>query len=546
MIKRTGDLPAGRTAESRCFDFFALLCFILFFSGGGFLFMGPLRELIGQKPWIHRVCVSVLPAAVIFWAAWRNNPRNRTRSGESFAQVIAAFFFKKPVLTLNIIFLFLALTWSLSSCFRHAALHTSFDFAIFVQAVWNTLQGNFLYSSIKGGICLLGDHFSPFLALLVLPYAVWTAPECLLVLQAVSAASIVFPVYYWVKHQNPSGQAPLLFVIATAMYLPIRNSVRFDFHPEVMTMPLLLWAFYFLNTHRVFRASFCMLVALSAKENTAIVLAAMGAYAYWGPPRSRRFGLFWMSFSALYFWVCIEFFIPHFLGDEYFYLKGNFLSWQKMSPAALGSHLISISSAVYLVKIFAPFAFLSFLNPASLFLTLPMLAQNLLSRNEATRSIFFQYTALLTPFVIISAAAGWARVARYRISPYILMASAVLFAGVSEFYLISEHAAKITPHTAEVRRYLSEIPSQASLRTQEFLAPHAAHRSELHIFENNHPKEGGSLKALASEYIALDELFLGADESHELTLTASGYQKQVSSNGFTLWRRVPDREEKPA
>jgi len=543
VISPISSASIRRTAESLFFDIFALLAAILFFTGAGFLFSGPLRELIGQKPWIHRACVTMLPVAVIVWAAWRNLVMKPGSAGASFVQTFVLFSFKKPVLTLHLIFLFLAITWSISSWFRHAALHSSFDFAIFVQAVWNTLQGNFLYSSIKGGICLLGDHFSPFLAVLALPYAVWTAPECLLVLQAFSAASIVYPVYKLLKIQNPSGNAPLLFVFATALYLPIRNAVRFDFHPEVMTMPLLLWAFYFLTIQRVFSASLCMIVALSAKENTALVLAGMGAYACFGPSANRRFGLFWLTASVLYFFACVKFWIPHFSGAEYFYLSGNFLSWQNLTPTSLWNHLISISSAVYLIKIFAPFAFLSFLNPAALFLTLPMLAQNLLSRNEATRSIFFQYTALLTPFVIISAAAGWKRVAHLRVATYALIAASVSFAGVSEFYLIGEHAAKITPHTKLVRSHLQEIPHEASLRTHEFLAAHAAHRSELHIYENNHPREGGSPKARSSEYVALDRSFIASDQHPEQELAASGYREMFSAAGFTIWRRPSEEGE---
>ena len=75
----------------------------------------------------------------------------------------------------------------------HAVLGTrAFDLGIFAQAVWNTLQGDFLYSSLKGGICLLGDHVSPLLALTAPVYALWPDPRCLILLQVLVSATCIF------------------------------------------------------------------------------------------------------------------------------------------------------------------------------------------------------------------------------------------------------------------------------------------------------------------------------------------------------------------
>jgi uncharacterized membrane protein len=54
-------------------------------------------------------------------------------------------------------------------CFRkyYAFEYTDFDLAIFNQALWNTLHGSFMESSLRHGM-YFKDHFSPIL-LLILP-----------------------------------------------------------------------------------------------------------------------------------------------------------------------------------------------------------------------------------------------------------------------------------------------------------------------------------------------------------------------------------------
>lgn len=59
---------------------------------------------------------------------------------------------------------------------RHFSFQTGKDLALFAQAYWNTLQGDFLFSSIQGGIVLWGEHFNP-IVLAVLPfYWLWPSP----------------------------------------------------------------------------------------------------------------------------------------------------------------------------------------------------------------------------------------------------------------------------------------------------------------------------------------------------------------------------------
>jgi hypothetical protein len=184
-------------------------------------------------------------------------------------------------------------------------------------------------------------------------------------------------------------------------------------------------------------------------------------------------------------------------------------------------------------------AFSSIFAPASFILTLPTLAQNILSRNEMTRSIFFQYTATLTPFVFISSVMALAqlRVLR-RYAAFVILLTAVLMSGGSEVYPMRRQWITITPHSAMVKKMLSGIPAPVSLRTHEFYAPHAANRKELHIYENDHPKEGGSWKARHADYVVIDKKILEMRYPVVLQhLFENGYVLEKEVDGITVLRR---------
>lgn len=243
-----------------------------------------------------------------------------------------------------------------------------------------------------------------------------------------------------------------------------------------------------------------------------------------------------MTASALYFYVVVNAFIPKLSGAPYFYLSGNFTEWLRLGWGPFSQHIFQASTFSYFAKVFGPLAFTSVLAPAPFLLTIPALAQNLLSRNEMTRSIFYQYTATLTPFVFIASVMALAKLRSYRrYWAYVLLLVSVLTGGVSETYHMRRHWLQITPHVQRVKKILAGIPSSASLRTHEFFAAHAASRKELHIYENNHPKEGGSWKARHTDFVAIDRMKLNDDFDAALdVLRQNGFRPMLEENGFVL------------
>lgn len=523
------------------------LCLGLFIFFTGFTpswLLSP--KTIAAYPLYHRIYVTGIFLSSILYLKTLWTLRTQKNFPPSFLQRSLEGCLSKPQILLWILFAVLSVTWTLASWIRHDALHSSFDLAIFVQAIWNTTQGDWFYSSIKGGICLMGDHFSPFLAFFSIPYKLWPDPKNLLLMQSLGAASSVIPLYHLSKLRLQSTNAALAFVLAFALYLPMRNAVRFDFHPEVAGIAIWFWAYFFMVQKQYLQASLALLLGLLLKENAAGPAAALGLLILMN--RQWKLGLFWTFIPVLYLIACIHWIIPYFNQEPYFYWSGNFGAWKDQGAGALIKHFLRPESLAYLIKIFAPLALFSFFSPTYFVLTLPALAQNLLSRNEMTHSIFFHYTAFLIPGVFISAVEGARRFMSQSKQPLLtlkkttwaLVLASILMAGVSDIYIATQAWLQRTPQSEAVHRFLrnSPIPPEASVRTHEFLAPHFANRKHLFIYENNHPREGASLQAKQADYVILLSSLLSSNFQAEIqALKDLGYRLQSDSDEIFIFKR---------
>ncbi len=517
----------AKTAAAYFFDFIFLVCVWIFLTG--FIPFTPekIYILFDQKPWLHRAASAGASALGLLTAFFYHD------RSILFAQIKKI---RLPARTgLWMLFAAAGSLWTYASWMRHGSFKSGFDMAIFTQAVWNTTQGTFLYSSIKGGICLLGDHFSPLLAVFALPYVLWPKPECLLLLQSFGAASAIFPLYRLASKKTGDSAWAFCVILAFCFYLPLRNSVRFEFHPEIFTIPLLIWAYIFLIENKSMRASMFLFLALSAKETLAPVTFMFGFYALFSI--HKRFAVFWMIFSALYLFLVTRIWIPAISGQEYFYLSGNFMAWKEEGALALAKHLLNPGSLAYLIKIYLPVGFLSFLD-FSFLLNLPALVQNISSRNEATRSIFFQYTATLTPFVFISTVETLKRFYPRRWFLLFFIFSSILMAGVSDFYIARHFQAEKTQDLKTSEAVFAAIPPSVSVRTHEFFAAHLANRKELHIYENNHPQEGGSEKARSTDFVILHRRLLGTDAQTVLKTLGVKYRLESENDGLFIFKKI--------
>jgi len=478
----------------------------------------------------------------------------RWRGASFFDQLwivkIAQKFFSFPLwVNLSILFVIYSATFSVVGFVRHAALETrAFDLGIFAQAVWNTLHGDFLYSSIKGGICLLGDHVSPILAFITPLYALWPDPRMLLILQALASGSSIFLIGYLAKDKLGSSFAGLIFALIYCFYQPPRGALHEDFHPEVLAEPFMIIAFIFLERKRLVWFLLSTLAFISAKESLLGISFMMGFYALVFN-RWRIVGALIMILSVGLLWFDTRWVVPYFSGKPYLYqgfyhhlLTGPAIGWVKA--------IFNLEILSYVFKIFSPFLFLPFFSLPTLILTFPILAQNILSVNPVMRSLRYHYTVGLTPFVFISAIYGFQALSqkyewiskRKTLIAVLLLAVGIIRSGPSEYYYNWQSMQHKTAHADLIREKLSVIPSQFSVLTHNNLIPQVTNRKYVYQFDYlEKPTKGEMAQKLNIDYVILEKGFweretqVFAESLKELQ--GLGYQIEFEKDGFYILRK---------
>src|ERR1700756_4994197 len=130
------------------------------------------------------------------------------------------------------------------------------DLGNMTQAVWSTAHGDFLGMTATSGreITRLAVHVEPFLALLVPLWWLWGSPMMLVVVQAVVVSTGAIPVYWLARKHLGSERAAVHFALAYLLF-PATQFNAFDpssgFHAVSLAVPLILFAFWFLDGDRL-------------------------------------------------------------------------------------------------------------------------------------------------------------------------------------------------------------------------------------------------------------------------------------------------------
>ena len=376
-----------------------------------------------------------------------------------------------------------------------------FDLGNMEQAVWNTINGRiFLFTNPDGiaPISRLAFHADFILILLAPFYFVWEHAKSLLLIQTVVLAFGAIYVYLISKQLIKDKT---LSLVLSASYL-INPSVQlvnlYDFHPVVLATTLLLGAYYYLINKKYFLFSVFLLLASLAKEQMWVVTAIFGVYIF-VIHKKKLAGSLLSVISLAIFYIIVSQIIPSFHGKEHFAL--SYYSEFGSSPFEIIRNIIfspnlvltaifSQSSLDYLLKIFLPFGFLPFFNPFSLVFTIPDFAINLLSNNIQLRQIYYQYTAVITPFLFISTIYAIRLIAKksklfsFRFFTWYIFFFTLLAAyhtgplPFAKFPNVSVFTKQLS-YRDEINKTLKKIPQSASVAATNNIGSHLARRELL-------------------------------------------------------------------
>lgn len=299
---------------------------------------------------------------------------------------------------------------------RHWTFHsTASDLAVFDQVLWNTIHGRFMESTLSLARCephsFFGDHFSPALLLILPLYVVFPGPETLIVVQTVALALGVWAIYLLARRFLPTRGQRLVWVAAYLLSAPLSFIVLYDFHEITLAVAPLGFAMYFLATRRTVPMIICLLAALLAKEEVAVIGVGFGvALAFqrrWWPSALVMVG------SILAFVVTLKLIIPAFAAGAPYQYLGRYASLGRdeaeiartllLDPlralAVLGQGELG-SKVVFVLSLFGPGLGFALRSKWALVPSLPPLGYLMLSDYGGLHTLHNQYGAPLIPLAL--------------------------------------------------------------------------------------------------------------------------------------------------
>jgi len=423
---------------------------------------------------------------------------------------------RRAPLVLGAIMLAYMVGWNGVSFLRHYYFHTTYDLAFFDQVVWNTAHGRIFASSLEVGN-LLADHTALYLAPLSLLYRVLASPYVLLAAQSLALALCAWPLYHLARRRLESPAAALVVAACALLYPPLGFINRFDFHPEVLALPVLMAAYERIDADDLRSATLWMGLALLAKEDLGLTVAALGLFAAVVHKR-YRFGLSWAAMGVSYSLLALLVVIPAFRGEasdtlaRYSWLGStplDMLRTMVRQPGMALQRVVTAPHLLTLLQLFAPLAFLPLAGLPALLPALPAMLYNGLSAWASQGTIYYQYMFPVIPFLYASTVRAMGRLSSAG-RPNIGRATGMLIAAVALATVASwtyenpitghtlietgttrpestggtvrdapRPASLILPNDKAVREGLGRVPAAANLLTTMHYASHLAHRRNI-------------------------------------------------------------------
>jgi uncharacterized membrane protein len=332
-----------------------------------------------------------------------------------------------------------------------------YDLVIFDQGIRNYAHGNLPVSVFKDvqdaaqvspgylhPFSILGDHFSPVLALLAPLYWVWNNPQVLLIAEAALFALAVPSVWVFSRRAllriaDPRRATIAAYLISAAFGLgwTLQEASAVGFHEVAFFVPISAILLERFQAGRLKHMIWCAVALLFVKEDAGYVVSAFGLLLLLtkqvGGVRMDRAarrgyriaGWLLLLGGVVFATLVLHVWIPAFGGRSDFYWY-----YGQLGPDMAGALKTLITDPSYALQVatqpwekmhtlfflFWPFLYLSLASPLCL-LAVPLLAERLFSNKPEHWGLDQQYNAFLAAILMMAAVDGLCRVWRRVILP---------------------------------------------------------------------------------------------------------------------------------
>ena len=273
--------------------------------------------------------------------------------------------------------------WILISFWLNQRLYTNLliphgDSAMYEEHLWNIRHGKGFRSYLDQGL-FLGEHIQVIHLLLLPLHTLWPSHLLLELSESVALGSCTIPLFLIARRHSGNDIAACSLALAWLFYFPMHFlDIAVDlksFRPICLGLPFLFWMIQTAETGRFRTAWLFLLLALSAKEDVALVTGPVAAVlAFWpdlGESRNsstRRWGIAAASVSAVWLLAAVLLVIPAFrAGDTVHYSRyfgdlgnspGELLRTTLTQPARVLAQFFSIRTLLYVCVLCAPLSFI--------------------------------------------------------------------------------------------------------------------------------------------------------------------------------------------
>ena len=346
---------------------------------------------------------------------------------------------------------------------QHETFNTyGYDLGIRANIIWNIRHNLNVFDSLHQRHGFSG-HFHPISFFLALFFYLWESPIMLLLLKCV-ALSFSFYLLYLISN---SFFIPFLFFLNPYFF----EILRFDFHPEVFSIPLIFLFFYFIEKKEVLKAVVGILFVLLFKEDGGVLVFSLGIYLLF--KRFKKYGFFLILISIIYFILVVFLLLPHWSNNETL-IQYHYPS---LNPLRLFGNLFSTRKLISFLRFMLSFGFLPLLSLEfipGVFLLFEHFSSSYIHQYNLTH----QYSIYILAFSFFIFLKGFHKLERFK---KILISSLIFFSSFNFMPNFFKEGISFK-RKARIKEIIENIPKNSSVCANNNLIPHLCLRDSLSFF----------------------------------------------------------------
>ncbi|MDY6806420.1 MAG: DUF2079 domain-containing protein [Cyanobacteriota bacterium] len=406
---------------------------------------------------------------------------------------------------------------------RHSLFHsTGFDLGIYDQVVYLISKGKSPISSFLG-YHHMGNHAAWSVYPLGLLYKIYPDVRWLFLVQAISLALGAWPAWSLARLEGLKPRLAGAIAAAYLLYPTIFNVNLFDFHPEVMAVPAIFGAILAAKRQQVGWFSVAIAWILGCKAVLSLTILAMGFWL-WKFEGRKLCGLIALSAGFFWFLIVTQGIIPAFSGQEvagvgrYSYLGDSVIGIivnMFLLPEAVLGKILSWDSFKYLLLVILPVIWglvpggklPKIANFIPLIPAIPTLFLNILSDVSFQRSLDYQYSLPVVPFLLLTVILllrqtdkisvlaelklpklKWQlSIPNYRSPKVIILWSVVVLLLLVNLSAFSA-ASRSLDTVRATKEAIATVKTKGGVLTDNKLAPHLSHRETVKLLNQTDPE----------------------------------------------------------